>query len=51
MIANQKKNDLAQFTYERLERLEIYKGSGATQPAEIKTTRASRQAPESIAFR
>src|SRR5260370_3730027 len=40
VIANQKKNDLAQFTYERLERLEIYKGSGATQPPEIKTTRA-----------
>jgi hypothetical protein len=37
VIANQKKNDLAQSTYERLERLEIRKGS---QPPEIKTTRA-----------
>ena len=40
VIANQKKNDLAQFTYERLERLEIYKGAAGTQPAEVKTTRA-----------
>src|SRR5258707_13910727 len=39
VIANQKKNDLAQFTYERLERLEIHKGA-AVQPAEVKTTRA-----------
>src|SRR4029077_13069280 len=37
VIANQKKDDLAQFTYERLERLETHKGS---QPPEIKTTRA-----------
>jgi hypothetical protein len=39
VIANQKKNDLAQSTYERLERLEIRKGAGS-QPPEIKTTRA-----------
>jgi hypothetical protein len=39
VIANQKKNDIAQFTYERLERLEIHKGAAA-QPAEVKTTRA-----------
>jgi len=38
VIANQKKDDLAQSTYERLERLELRKGSGS-QP-EIKTTRA-----------
>jgi hypothetical protein len=37
VIANQKKDDLAQANYERLERLEIQKG---TQPPEIKTTRA-----------
>jgi hypothetical protein len=39
VIANQKKNDIAQFTYERLERLEIHKGAAA-QPSEVKTTRA-----------
>jgi hypothetical protein len=39
VIANQKKNDLAQATYERLERLEIHKGASAAQP-EVKTTRA-----------
>src|SRR5258708_21106278 len=38
VIANQKKNDLAQFTYERLESLGIYKGNGATPPAAVKTT-------------
>jgi hypothetical protein len=38
VIANQKKDDLAQSTYERLERLELRKGSGS-QP-EVKTTRA-----------
>jgi hypothetical protein len=38
VIANQKKDDIAQFTYERLERLEIQRNSAA-QP-EIKTTRA-----------
>jgi hypothetical protein len=37
VIANQKKNDLAQSTYERLERLEIHKG---TSTPEVKTTRA-----------
>jgi hypothetical protein len=40
VIANQKKNDLAQATYERLERLEIHKGTSATQPPEVKTMRA-----------
>src|SRR6202022_1212495 len=40
VIANQKKNDLAQFTYERLERLEIHKAANASQPPEIKTSRA-----------
>jgi hypothetical protein len=40
VIANQKKNDLAQSTYERLERLEIQKGAAGSQPPEIKTTRA-----------
>jgi hypothetical protein len=40
VIANQKRNDLAQFTYERLERLEIQKGAGGSQQPEIKTTRA-----------
>ena len=40
VIANQKKNDLAQSTYERLERLEIQKGAAGSQPSEIKTTRA-----------
>jgi hypothetical protein len=40
VIANQKRNDLAQFTYERLERLETQKGATGSQPTEIKTTRA-----------
>jgi hypothetical protein len=40
VIANQKKDDLIQFTYERLERLEIHKGATGSQPPEIKTTRA-----------
>ncbi|HLZ92303.1 MAG TPA: hypothetical protein VKQ28_11345 [Candidatus Acidoferrum sp.] len=40
VIANQKRNDLAQFSYERLERLESRKGPGGTQPPEIKTSRA-----------
>jgi hypothetical protein len=40
VIANQKRNDLAQFTYERLERLEIQKGQAGSQAPEIKTTRA-----------
>lgn len=39
VIANQKKNDLAMFTYERLERLETQK-SGRAQTPEVKTTRA-----------
>jgi hypothetical protein len=40
VIANQKKNDLAQFNYERLERLETQKGNPGSQPPEVKTTRA-----------
>jgi len=40
VIANQKKDDLAQANYERLERLEIHKGNAGSQPPEIKTTRA-----------
>ena len=40
VIANQKKDDLAQFTYERLERLETQKSTNGSQPPEIKTTRA-----------
>jgi hypothetical protein len=40
VIANQKKDDLAQADYERLERLEIHKGTAGSQPPEIKTTRA-----------
>jgi hypothetical protein len=40
VIANQKKNDAAMFTYERLERLEIKKNAASAQPPEIKTTRA-----------
>jgi hypothetical protein len=40
VIANQKRNDLAQFTYERLERLEIRKGVAGSQGPEIKTSRA-----------
>jgi hypothetical protein len=40
VIANQKKDDLEQYTYERLERLEIQKGSTATQSPEVRTSRA-----------
>src|SRR5260370_33558997 len=40
VIANQKKNDLAQFTYERLERQEIQKSTAGSQPPEGKITRA-----------
>lgn len=42
VIANQKKDDAAQATYERIERLEIRKGSppSKTQPPEVKITRA-----------
>jgi hypothetical protein len=38
VIRNQKKDELAQFTYERIERLELLKSSGSK--TEIKTTRA-----------
>lgn len=40
VIANQKKNDLAQFTYERLERLEVRKSATSSQPPDLKITRA-----------
>jgi hypothetical protein len=40
VIANQKKDDVAQFTYERLERQEMRKGFGGKQPLEVKVTRA-----------
>ena len=40
VIANQKKDDLAQFVYERLERLEIQKNPAGTQPPEVKISRA-----------
>lgn len=40
VIANQKRDDVAQFTYERLERQEIRKGAGGVQPPEVKITRA-----------
>jgi hypothetical protein len=40
VIANQKKNDLAQFTYERMERLEVRKSAASSQPPELKITRA-----------
>lgn len=40
VIANQKKDDLAQYTYERLERLQIQKGSSGTQPPEVRISRA-----------
>lgn len=40
VIANQKRDDVAQFTYERLERQEIRKGVGGVQPPEIKVARA-----------
>src|SRR5438270_7436839 len=40
VIANQKKDDLAQFVYERMERLEIRKNPNSAQPPEIKISRA-----------
>jgi hypothetical protein len=40
VIANQKKDDLAQYLYERLERLEVQKGATGAQPPEIKISRA-----------
>lgn len=40
VIANQKKDDVAQFTYERIERLETRKGTGGSQPPEVKISRA-----------
>ncbi len=40
VIANQKNDELAQYTYERLERLEVQKGSSGAQPPEVKISRA-----------
>jgi hypothetical protein len=40
VIANQRNDDLAQYTYERLERLEVQKGSSGVQPPEVKISRA-----------
>ncbi len=40
VIANQRNDDLAQYTYERLERLEVQKGSSGAQPPEVKISRA-----------
>jgi hypothetical protein len=40
VIVNQKQDDAALFTYERLERLEIRKNPNSPQPPEIKTVRA-----------
>jgi hypothetical protein len=40
VIANQKKDDLAQFVYERMERLEIRKNPNSAQPPEVKISRA-----------
>lgn len=40
VIANQKKNELAQFTYERLERLEVHKASSGAPSPEVRTSRA-----------
>ena len=40
VIENQKKDDLAQYIYERMERLEIRKSSASTQPPEIRISRA-----------
>jgi hypothetical protein len=40
VIANQKRNDLAQFTYERLERVESRKSATSSQAPELKTSRA-----------
>src|ERR1700738_89608 len=39
VIANQKKDDLEQYTYERLERLEVQKGSSAPQSPEVRAAR------------
>jgi hypothetical protein len=40
VIVNQKKDDLAQFVYERMERLEIRKSPASTQPPEVRISRA-----------
>jgi len=40
VIANQKKDDLAQYTYERLERLEAQKGAAGAQSPEVRISRA-----------
>jgi hypothetical protein len=40
VIVNQKKDELAQYTYERLERLEVQKGSTGGQQPEVRISRA-----------
>jgi hypothetical protein len=40
VIANQRNDDLAQYTYERLERLEVLKGPPGAQLTEVKISRA-----------
>ena len=40
LIANQRNDDLAQYTYERLERLEVQKGPAGVQPPEVRISRA-----------
>lgn len=40
VIANQKKDDLAQMTYERIERMEIRKSASDAQPSHVKMFRA-----------
>src|SRR5579864_1794728 len=40
VVTNQKNDELAQFTYERLERLEVLKNLSSPQPAEVKFSRA-----------
>ncbi len=40
IAANQRNDDLAQYTYERLERLEVQKGPAGVQPPEVRISRA-----------
>ncbi len=40
LIANQRNDDLAQYTYERLERLEVQKGPAGARPPEVRISRA-----------
>src|SRR5258708_12582695 len=45
LIANQRNDDLAQYTYERLERLEVQKGPAAARPPEVRISRALPPGP------